>query len=497
MKTFLSFACMIVVFFLAGCQNIEHNTETSSEKSKIVEQELDFRAAIEKIGQVFLLGESHADKECLQKEFEIWYTLYHKYGFRYLFIEAGYAAAQWRNLWMKSDNDEILEQLEKDLNQAHVCSKGSDVLDFYKKIKKLCPETTFYGTDIEHQHKTTGKQYLEYLEGRGLKNSKEYERAVESIEQAKQCYACSAASEAYYNDKLVENFRREFDALKDTNVMGIYGRYRIADGDQTDFSVMGKRLWAIYNGNVYTKDLTKNEADFPPINGKSKQIFLLGEKLADKDCLNKEFELWYKYYHRHGFRHLFTESGYATAQLLNLWMKSDNDKILIQLGKDWKSLGVNKIADMLEFYRKIKKLCPKTIFHGTDIENPVTGKRYLKYLENRGLDNSEEYRRAKESIAQYEKYRAIDDGYWILREEMMFRNLERALYLFEGNSVMGIYGSFHVKSGNSRTVSNMADRLSELYGATVHRKDLTEERNDPNDFVNIAHRFVEEKLNHQ
>lgn len=489
MKTFLSFSCMFAVFFLAGCQNVERNTETSSEKSKIVEQDLDFRAALEKPGQVFLLGESHADKECLQKEFEIWYTLYHKYGFRHLFIEVGYAAAQWRNLWMKSDNDEILEQLEKDLNQAHVCSKGADVLDFYRKIKKLCPETIFYGTDIEHQHKTTGKRYLRYLEDRGLKNSEEYKRTVESIEQAKRCYACSAAGDAYHNDKLVENFRREFDALKDTNVMGIYGRYHIAD------NVMGKRLWAIYNGNVHTKDLTKNESDFPPINGKSKQIFLLGENLADKDCLNKEFELWHKCYHQHGFRHLFTESGYATAQLLNLWMKSDREEILIQLGKDWKSLGI-EVDDMLEFYGKIKKLCPETVFHGTDIENPVTGKRYLNYLENKGSDNSKEYKRAKESIAQYEKYRAIDDGYWILREEMMFRNLDRALYLFEGSNVVGIYGSFHVKSGNSGTVSNVANRLSELYGATVHIKDLTEERNDPDDFVNIAHRFVNEELNH-
>lgn len=141
-------------------------------------------------------------------------------------------------------------------------------------------------------------------------------------------------------------------------------------------------------------------------------------------------------------------------------------------------MGIEPI-DVLEFYRKIKKLCPKTIFHGTDIENPITGGRYLKYLENKGSNNSKEYKLAKEAIAQYEKYRAIDDGYWILREEMMFKNLEHALYLLEGNSIVGIYGNFHIKPDNLWPVSNMTNRLSEFYGAAVHRKDLTKKRMIP------------------
>lgn len=363
---------------------------------------------------------------------------------------------------------------------------------FIKKIKRLCPETVFHGTDIEHQHETTGKRYLKYLEDRRQKNSDEYKRVVESIEQAKQCYACSIASDAYYKDKLVKNFCYEFDALRGENVMGIYASFHVTSNDPIDFSVMGKRLWAIYDGNVHTKDLTKKEeveSNFPSIKRKSGQIFLLGEKFADKNCLNREFEFWNKYYYKHGLRHLFIESGYATAQLLNLWMKSNDDKILKQLGKDWESFGI-KVADMLEFYRKIKKLCPQTIFHGTDMENPVIGKRYMKYLENNGLKGAKEYGRAKESVKQYKKYRAIDEGYWVLREEMMFKNLKRALYLFEGNGVMGIYGSFHVEDEYADDFSNMASRLAEFYGVMVHREDLTKKVNNLNDFVNIAHEFA-------
>ena len=49
-----------------------------------------------------------------------------------------------------------------------------EVLEFYKSIKKNCPETIFHGTDVGHQYETTGERYLNNLERIGAVDSKEY-----------------------------------------------------------------------------------------------------------------------------------------------------------------------------------------------------------------------------------------------------------------------------------------------------------------------------------
>ena len=41
--------------------------------------------------------------------------------------------------------------------------------EFYKKIKKACPETIFYGTDVGHKYDTLGEQYLIISENTGKK----------------------------------------------------------------------------------------------------------------------------------------------------------------------------------------------------------------------------------------------------------------------------------------------------------------------------------------
>ena len=44
----------------------------------------------------------------------LWSSYYHDNGMRDLFIELPYYTAEYMNLWMKSDNDEILNSLYED-----------------------------------------------------------------------------------------------------------------------------------------------------------------------------------------------------------------------------------------------------------------------------------------------------------------------------------------------------------------------------------------------
>ena len=103
----------------------------------------------EQTGQIYLYGEEHASEVMLEEEFELWNTYYHDNGMRDLFVELPYYSAEFLNLWMKSENDDILEQLYQDWEGTAVHSQV--VLDFYKRIKSECPETVFHGTDVGHQ----------------------------------------------------------------------------------------------------------------------------------------------------------------------------------------------------------------------------------------------------------------------------------------------------------------------------------------------------------
>ena len=63
---------------------------------------------------------------------------------RHLFVELSHYTAQWLNLWMDAEDDEILEQLHQDWEST--LSSGAETLDFYRTIKEQCPETVFHGT---------------------------------------------------------------------------------------------------------------------------------------------------------------------------------------------------------------------------------------------------------------------------------------------------------------------------------------------------------------
>ncbi|WP_293009317.1 MULTISPECIES: hypothetical protein [unclassified Oscillibacter] len=208
----------------------------------------------------------------------------------------------------------------------------------------------------------------------------------------------------------------------------------------------------------------------------SGEIFLYGEEHGIKKIIDKEFEFWQDYYDTQGMRHLFIEIPYYTAEFLNSWMQEDDDTILNAIYDDWDGTSAHN-PNVKALYQKIKKECPETIFHGTDVghQSETTGERYLQTLAESGQKYSEQYRLAQEAVRQgeiyYEKY---DEVY---RENTMVENFIREFDLLNGENIMGIYGSAHTgieaMEFCTGAVPCMANQLSVRYGAALHSEDLS------------------------
>ena len=205
------------------------------------------------------------------------------------------------------------------------------------------------------------------------------------------------------------------------------------------------------------------------------QIYLYGESHAVQHILDRELELWSGYYNDQGMRHLFVEDAYYTAEFLTLWMQSDSDDILDALYEDWQGSLAHAPA-VKEFYLELKRQCPETMFHGTDVGHQynTTGSRYLEYLRENGLEESEQYQLAEACIEQGRYY--YEHSGDIYRENKMVKNFIREFDKLDGESVMGIYGAAHtgIDALNfTGRVPCMANQLHEVYGDDLHTEDLT------------------------
>lgn len=178
----------------------------------------------EKIGEIYLYGEYHANEHLLQKELVLWKDCYAR-GVRYLFVELPYYTAQYLNLWMQAEDDTILLEVYEDWNGS--LSYNELVLDFYRSIKADCPETIFIGTDIGHQYETTGARYEAYLRAEGQLTSEEYKRADACVIQGRSYYLESdpdKQDDSYRENAMVQNFIAAVERLPaGTDIMGIYG----------------------------------------------------------------------------------------------------------------------------------------------------------------------------------------------------------------------------------------------------------------------------------
>ncbi len=211
-------------------------------------------------GMIFLYGETHADTDCLEKELELWRGHY-ECGMRDLFIEAPCYLAEYLNRWIKSDTDEILDQIFRDSRGTQ--SHSPDVMNFYRRIKVEFPETVFHGTDVGHMYDTMGARYLSLLESEGRQDGDAYALARQIIKQGKRFYLKYLSSEpdafAYREDCMTANFVREYDKLNGAGIMGIYGSLHTDPDidiitDQTPS--MAKQLAALYGDALHCEKLS-------------------------------------------------------------------------------------------------------------------------------------------------------------------------------------------------------------------------------------------------
>ncbi len=203
---------------------------------------------------------------------------------------------------------------------------------------------------------------------------------------------------------------------------------------------------------------------FPDENTK---IRLYGEAHGLKEYYDIEFELWKEYYDE-GYRALFVELPYFTAEFLNVWMQEDSDEIIDQIFEDIQGTQSGN-EHYYEFFHKIKEQCPQTVLYGTDVghQYDTTGPRYLEYLADKGLAESDQYRLAKECIDQGIAYRSDDfdhNGISATREAYMTSNFIDAYARCGTDKIMGIYGSYHTDLGNPDL---MTGRLRSHYGDVI------------------------------
>ncbi|MBO4638593.1 MAG: hypothetical protein J5710_02440 [Treponema sp.] len=197
--------------------------------------------------KIYLYGEAHGYKPYYDIEFRKWKECYDD-GWRNLFVELPYYSAELLNLWMKENDDLIIDQFFEDIKGT--LSGNQYYYDFFHQIKETCPETIFYGTDVGHQYSITGQRYLDYLKAQGFTDSEQFDKAVECIRQGEEFYSIrkdrsgiSPVREKY----MVENFIKTYDSVGG-KIMGIYGSYHTSLNNP---DLMAGRLKAHY-GDIFS-----------------------------------------------------------------------------------------------------------------------------------------------------------------------------------------------------------------------------------------------------
>ena len=206
------------------------------------------------------------------------------------------------------------------------------------------------------------------------------------------------------------------------------------------------------------------------------QIFLYGEAHGNPIMKNRQLEIWYEYYHNQNMRHLFIEFPFFTAELLNVWMQSDNDDILNEFYTD-RAFASAIFRYYVKFFRTIKNEFPETVFHGVDIGWGywLEGRRFLQHLRDNNMQGTERYLLTLEAIEQGKRFYRYNDAEF--RVTSMAENFIRTFDRLGGQSVMGIFGAAHTRFGFYSIVGRpnsptLAQRLRERYGDSVHTTDL-------------------------
>lgn len=170
-------------------------------------------------GQIYLCGETHATEDHIQRELALWNDLYQQ-GVRHLFVELPSYAASYLNLWMKADDDSILDRLYQEWSGTAMDSPVTRT--FYQTIKEQYPETVFHGFDVGHQYNTTGNRYRLRLILSGQLGSADWALTQDTIRQGKTYY--QTQDNAFRENQMAANLISAFEALPDgTSIMVITG----------------------------------------------------------------------------------------------------------------------------------------------------------------------------------------------------------------------------------------------------------------------------------
>lgn len=323
----LALIVALVAISLAACSN----SSVGKTESKSTQPTKDTRVVMQASGSIYLYGEVHGTPKIMDKEFELWSEYYHNKGMRHLFVELSYFSAEYLNLWMQSDNDDILDEIYDDLGRT--LSHIPYTKTFYKKIKSECPETIFHGTDIGHQYDTIGGRYISYLAANGLTGSEKYILTKGAIQQGQIYY--SKYDNVYRENKMTENFIREFEKLGRESVMGIYGSAHTGldamDNSTQSIACMAIQLQEHYGDNIYSEDLSWIAKDIEP--SRVDDITLQGKKYAASYFGKWDFNELKDYAYREFWR---LEDAYEDVKdlpLVNNYLPYDNYPMLIETGQ--------------------------------------------------------------------------------------------------------------------------------------------------------------------
>ena len=140
---------------------------------------------------------------------------------------------------------------------------------------------------------------MNYLQENHLEDTEQFLLTQEAIEQGKYYYDHS--DDIYRENKMVENFIREFDQLDGESIMGIYGAAHtgINSMDYTNsIACMANQLNERYSDILSSEDLTSIEEDIEPyrvdtirVNGKDYEASYFGKEdlTGFKDYKCREF----------------------------------------------------------------------------------------------------------------------------------------------------------------------------------------------------------------
>ena len=241
--------CLIVLTIFAACGSSQPESE-----------ELEY--ILPSSGQIHLFGEIHSHPPHVEMQFEFWHYFYTQHGMRHLFVEMPFFTAEFLNLWMLEDDNEILNELFSD---SRGTAFDSDVnREFLLRIKAELPETVFHGTDVGHKYNTTGQRFLQHLRDTGQEGTEIYYLTQENMQQGRDFYGPLKTNDSLRADMMVENFIRAFDTLQGESIMSaFYGAAHVMLGYYNERlgggPTMASRILERYGTQVHLTDLRELE----------------------------------------------------------------------------------------------------------------------------------------------------------------------------------------------------------------------------------------------